>query len=216
MVAPMDNGQTMNSDTTSPSADEEDGRERRGTYAPGNRLMGRVIGCSGSKATVSAFAGKDGNGLAELWSVGRLISISVGENRVVALVCSMSTAVSAWSETDDNVMHIDVELVGEIRTGVSGKSEFSAGITQYPYLGAVVHRMRSSDLEVIYDPGVNDTAVIGKLTQDTIAGSTHSCAFPAVAAFRGGRHNGRRQDHRRDASAAQGAEGRSVAQGSHS
>jgi hypothetical protein len=171
MVAPMDNGQTMNSDTTSPSAEEEDGRERRGTYAPGNRLMGRVIGCSGSKATVSAFAGKDGNGLAELWSVGRLISISVGENRVVALVCSMSTAVSAWSETDDNVMHIDVELVGEIRTGVSGKSEFSAGITQYPYLGAVVHRMRSSDLAVIYDPGVNDTAVIGKLTQDTSLGA---------------------------------------------
>ncbi|GAB5462013.1 MAG: ATP-binding protein [Hoeflea alexandrii] len=171
MVAPMDNGQTMNSDTTSPSAEEEDGRERRGTYAPGNRLMGRVIGCSGSKATVSAFAGKDRNGLAELWSVGRLISISVGENRVVALVCSMSTAVSAWSETDDNVMHIDVELVGEIRTGVSGKSEFSAGITQYPYLGAVVHRMRSSDLAVIYDPGVNDTAVIGKLTQDTSLGA---------------------------------------------
>jgi DNA helicase HerA-like ATPase len=79
--------------------------------------------------------------------------------------------VSVWSETDDNVMHIEVELVGEIRTGVSGKAEFSAGITQYPYLGAVVHRMRSSDLAVIYDPGVSDTAVIGQLTQDTSLGA---------------------------------------------
>ncbi|MEM5473522.1 DUF87 domain-containing protein [Hoeflea sp. AS60] len=164
----------MDSATTSSASGEEDGRARRGTYAPGNRLMGRVVGCSGSKATISAFAGKDGqdgNGVAELWSVGRLISISVGANRVVALVCSMGTATSAWSETEENVMHIEVELVGEIRSGVSGKPEFSAGITQYPYLGAVAHRMRSSDLAIIYDPGVSDTAVIGKLTQDTSLGA---------------------------------------------
>ncbi len=157
---------------TNPSAQEAgNGRDRRNTMAPGNRLLGRVIGCSGSKATVSAYASKDGNGLAELWSVGRLISITVGENRVVALVCSMSTDRSVWSEDGENVMHIEVELVGEIHTGISGKPEFSAGITQYPYLGAVVHRMRSSDLEVIYDPGVSDTAVIGQLTQDTSLGA---------------------------------------------
>ncbi|WP_417424640.1 ATP-binding protein [Hoeflea sp.] len=143
-----------------------DGRNRRDNAAPGNRLLGRVIGCSGSKATVSAIAGTDGNGLAELWSVGRLISISVGKNRVVALVCSMKTNMAAWSEIEDNIMHIEVELVGEIRTGIEGKVEFSAGISQYPYLGAVVHRMRSSDLAVIYDPGVTETAVIGTLTQD--------------------------------------------------
>jgi hypothetical protein len=143
-----------------------DGRNRRDHAAPGNRLLGRVIGCSGSKATVSAIAGTDGNGLAELWSVGRLISISVGKNRVVALVCSMKTNMAAWSEIEDNIMHIEVELVGEIRTSIEGKVEFSAGISQYPYLGAVVHRMRSSDLAVIYDPGVTETAVIGTLTQD--------------------------------------------------
>ncbi len=161
----------MEGDTNPPTQEAGHSRDRRNAMAPGNRLLGRVVGCSGSKATVSALAGKDGNGLAELWSVGRLISITVGENRVVALVCSMSTDHSAWSEDNDNNMHIEVELVGEIHTGISGKVEFSAGITQYPYLGAVVHRMRSSDLEVIYDPGVNDTATIGKLTQDTSLGA---------------------------------------------
>jgi len=171
MVIGMDNGQITDNEMASPSPHEEDGRARRGTYPAGNRLMGRVVGCSGSKATVSAIAGKDGNGLAELWSVGRLISISVGENRVAALVCSMATAASAWSENTENVMHIEVELVGEIRTGITGKAEFSAGITQYPYLGAVAHRMRSSDLAIIYDPGMSDTAVIGKLTQDTSLGA---------------------------------------------
>lgn len=167
----MENRQTMDSGMMSPVPETEDERDRRGTFAAGNRLLGRVIGCSGSKATVSALAGKEGNGLAELWSVGRLISISVGENRVVALVCSMETSSSAWSETDENVMHIEVELVGEIHTGISGKAEFSAGISKYPYLGAVVHRMRSADLAVIYDPGVIDTAVIGKLTQDPTLGA---------------------------------------------
>ncbi|MEQ8305738.1 MAG: DUF87 domain-containing protein [Hoeflea sp.] len=139
--------------------------------APGNRLLGRVVGCSGSKATVSAYAQKDGNGLAELWSVGRLISITVGENRVVALVCSMQTDNAVWAEAGENIMNIEVELVGEIHTGITGKAEFSAGITQYPYLGAIVHRMRSSDLAVIYDPGVSETAVIGQLTQDTSLGA---------------------------------------------
>lgn len=148
-----------------------DNSDRRDTMAPGNRLLGRVVGCSGSKATVSAFAGKGDGGLAELWSVGRLISIGVGINRVVALVCSMQTNTASWDEREDNVMLIEVELVGEIRTGISGKAEFSAGISQYPYLGATVHRMRSSDLAVIYDPGVSETAVIGSLTQDPSLGA---------------------------------------------
>ena len=163
----MKSGHTMDTGMTTSTSQAVDERERRGTFAAGNRLLGRVIGCSGSNATISAFAGKDGNGLAELWSVGRLITISVGENRVVALVCSMQTNGAVWAEADDNVMHIEVELVGEIHTNADGKDEFSAGISQYPYLGALVHRMRSSDLAVIYDPGVSDTAVIGNLTQDT-------------------------------------------------
>ncbi|WP_245304387.1 ATP-binding protein, partial [Hoeflea olei] len=156
---------------SNPTSAAENERDRRGTFAAGNRLLGRVIGCSGSKATVSAPVERDGSALAELWSVGRLISISVGPNRVVALVCSMKTASAAWNENGDNVMHIELELVGEIRPGVDGKTEFGAGISRYPYLGAVAHRMRSSDLAVIYDPGTSDTAVIGSLTQDPSLGA---------------------------------------------
>ncbi|WP_110033290.1 ATP-binding protein [Hoeflea marina] len=134
---------------------------------PGNRFLGRVVACSGSKATISAIAEKGNTALSELWSVGRLISISVASNRVVALVCSMQTNKEEWTEAADNTMHIEVELVGEIHSGIDGKPEFSAGISHYPYLGAIAHRMRSSDLSVIYDPGSVDTAVIGRLTQDT-------------------------------------------------
>lgn len=167
----MEHNHPMDSGMSDPISEPDNERERRGTFAAGNRLLGRVIGCSGSKATVSAPVERDGSGLAELWSVGRLISISVGANRVVALVCSMKTASASWNDNGDNVMHIELELVGEIHTGVSGKTEFSAGISQYPYLGAVAHRMRSSDLAVIYDLGMSDTAVIGKLTQDPSLGA---------------------------------------------
>lgn len=156
------------------SAAEADGQERRDTLKPGNRFLGRVVACSGSRATVSAIAEKGSTELSELWSVGRLISISVDKNRVVALVCSMNTNVAGWQEGEDNIMQIEVELVGEIHPGEDGRPAFSAGISQYPYLGAIVHRMRSADLELIYDPGSTDTASIGVLTQDrSLAAQIH-------------------------------------------
>lgn len=144
------------------------GADRRDIKAPGNRLLGRVVACSGSKATVSAVAQRGGTELAELWSVGRLVSISVGENRVVALVGSMQTSKTEWTEEGDNIIHIEVELAGEIRPKTDGDGvEFSAGISRYPYLGAIVHRMRQSDLAAIYDPGKSGCVTIGRLTQDT-------------------------------------------------
>ncbi len=145
---------------------QQEEKDRRDVLTPGNRFLGRVVACSGSKALVSAIAVNGDTALSELWSVGRLISISVGQNRVVALVCSMKTQMQEWAESVDNTMQIEVELVGEIRPGVTGRTEFSAGVSQYPYLGAIVHRMRSSDLQIIYDPRADNVVKIGTLTQD--------------------------------------------------
>lgn len=133
---------------------------------PGNRLLGRVVACTGSRATIAAIAENGSTDLAELWSVGRLISISVGKNRVVALTCSMGTVGNKWGEHSDNEFHIDVELLGEVRVSPDGREEFSGGISCYPYLGAIAHRIRAADLVRIYDTGQPDTCVVGKLTQD--------------------------------------------------
>ena len=141
-------------------------QERRDDIAAGNRLLGRVVACSGSRATISAVAEGGQTALTELWAVGRLISISVGRNRVVALVYSMSTAQQNWVEDQDTVFRIDVELLGEVHVSADGREEFSAGITTYPHLGAIAHRIRTSDLAKIYDTGKNDVCIIGKLTQD--------------------------------------------------
>ena len=133
---------------------------------PGNRMQGRVVACHGSRATISAVAADGGTDLTELWSVGRLISISVGKNRVVALAYSMQTEGKDWGEGADNQFLIEVELLGEVYVQQDGKEVFSTGISRYPYLGAIAHRIRAADLLRIYDTRLGDTAVIGKLTQD--------------------------------------------------
>ncbi len=141
-------------------------QDRRDGLKPGNRFLGRVVACNGARATIAAIAESGETSLTELWSVGRLISISVGRNRVVALVYSMQTASSEWGEEANNTFRIEVELMGEVHKGPDGREEFSAGISQYPYLGAIAHRIRAADLARIYDSGRSDSCIIGKLTQD--------------------------------------------------
>ena len=148
---------------TSGQAGEQD---RRDQLAPGNRFLGRVVACNGSRATIAAIAEGGGTDLTELWSVGRLISITVGRNRVVALAYSMQTGTKDWGEGEDNTFLIEVELLGEVHVGDDGSELFSTGISRYPYLGAIAHRIRAADLLRIYDTRMGDTAVIGKLTQD--------------------------------------------------
>ncbi|MDR6756580.1 DNA helicase HerA-like ATPase [Mycoplana sp. BE70] len=150
-------------------ADEQD---RRDGDAPGNRLLGRVVACGGSRATISAVAEAGQTQLTELWSVGRLISIAVGENRVVALVYAMTTDQQSWAENRDTVFRVEVELLGEVHVDADGREEFSRGISNYPYLGAIAHRIRATDLAKVYDTGLNDICVVGKLTQDDTLDAT--------------------------------------------
>ncbi|MGG7517551.1 ATP-binding protein [Allorhizobium undicola] len=140
--------------------------ERRDTLKPGNRFLGRVVACSGSRATIAATAEAGSTELPELWSVGRLISISVNQNRVVALVYSMQTSGRQWAEQQDNSFLFEVELMGEVHKTPEGTEEFSTGISQYPHLGAIAHRIRAADLARIYASRAGGSTVIGHLSQD--------------------------------------------------
>ncbi|AYD01438.1 ATP-binding protein [Neorhizobium sp. NCHU2750] len=153
---------------------EKGEHDRRDPLKPGNRFLGRVVACNGAHATIAAVAERGDTELTELWSVGRLISITVGRNRVVALAYSMQTGAGDWAEGDDTKFQIEVELLGEVRVSDDGQEQFSRGISRYPYLGAIAHRIRAADLVKIYDPGKDETCVIGKLTQDeSIDASIH-------------------------------------------
>lgn len=148
--------------------------DRRDMLKPGNRFLGRVVSCNGSRATISAVAEQGGTDLTELWSVGRLISISVGNNRVVAMAYSMQMEGQHWGENGDNNFFVEVELLGEVRVYDDGREEFSTGISCYPYLGSIAHRIRGSDLERIYASRARENQPIGKLSQDeTVSATIH-------------------------------------------
>ncbi len=148
--------------------------ERRDADAPGDRLLGHVVACSGARATIAAIIESGTTDLTERWSVGRLISISVGKNRVVALVDSMQTDNKSWFPGIDNVFRVEVELLGEVAIDDDGGESFSTGISTYPHLGAIAHRIRKADLKLIYKSRSGESCVIGKLSQDSsIDASVH-------------------------------------------
>lgn len=139
--------------------------EERRAPEPVDRLLGHVVLCTGSRIEISTSVGPDDIAVATGWSVGRLVTIVVDHNRVVALVSSMETPNSNWDTNGPNTLQITAELVGEVRQHETHTS-FSTGITRYPHLGAVAHDIRAEDLKLIYDAGTENPVVIGKLSQN--------------------------------------------------
>jgi uncharacterized protein len=156
------------------SGSASEAADRRDMTTLGDRLLGHVVACSGARATIAAIIENGATDLTERWSVGRLISISVGRNRVVALVDSMQTDNKAWSSDVDNVFRVEVELLGEVAVEEDGSENFTTGISTYPHLGAIAHRIRKGDLRQIYKNRNGESQVVGTLSQDsTIDASVH-------------------------------------------
>ncbi|MBB2971065.1 ATP-binding protein [Mesorhizobium sp. RMAD-H1] len=131
-----------------------------------NRTEGYIIECDGDRATIAAIAGPSVTASEDYWAVGQLISVRVGENRLVGLIHKVDMPDALWKKDADNVIHIHIELIGEVRSTPDGKSAFSSGISQYPHMGAIAHRIRASDLAAIYAASERKTVSIGSLTQD--------------------------------------------------
>jgi DNA helicase HerA-like ATPase len=140
--------------------------ERRSAAQPVERLMGRVISCDGAYATVAASTRSSGEAQSDYWTIGKLISITVGDSRVVGLVYKLKSTDKRWSEEELNTLHALVELVGEINDNEKGEAVFSRGITHYPPLGALAHRIRSRDLVAVHMPYTKQSVVVGTLSQD--------------------------------------------------
>tara|TARA_R110002126_G_scaffold288267_1_gene441804 strand:- start:37599 stop:39491 length:1893 start_codon:yes stop_codon:yes gene_type:complete len=139
--------------------------EERRNRTFNSRILGHVVSCNGAMATISATEFSGETSLAAELSVGRLISIKVGDNRIVALVYAIHSPTRTWTENAINVMHFEVELVGEIRDG-GQQISFSAGISNYPTLGAIAHPIRLKDLNEVYAVNGTNPVTIGHLTQN--------------------------------------------------
>ncbi|MGF7054889.1 hypothetical protein GGC47_004093 [Bosea sp. OAE752] len=140
--------------------------DRRDTKQPPERVLGRVIACDGARATILS-AVSTGSWLAgDAWAIGRMISINLGSSRIVALVYRVHAVEAAWTDTAENPIRIEVEFLGEVLEGSDGKTRFQSGITNYPPIGAVAHRIRTGDLALVHDLGERGGVVIGQITQD--------------------------------------------------
>lgn len=149
------------------SAGEATSQERRDGRQAGSRIMGHVVACDGARATIAApVPAKDDK--TPQWAVGKLVSISLPGSRVVALVYAIGKADRSWTGEGEGQIEVMVELSGEVRDDPeTGAPRFDRGITEYPHIGAIAHRIRSRDLQAIYDLAGRTAVTIGQLSQDT-------------------------------------------------
>jgi hypothetical protein len=129
-----------------------------------DRAEGIVVECNGTEATISTIAGNT-EASDSYWAVGQLISIQVGKNRVVGLLHTVEHDSENWDPSGENTILLRVELSGEVRADDHRGMVFSGGITQYPYIGAVAHRIRKKDLTTIYRSSDPSAVTIGALSQ---------------------------------------------------
>lgn len=150
------------------SGGEPISQERRDAAQTDKRILGHVVRCDGARATISAFADGEEGFVTGHWSVGRMISINLGSTRTVGLVYAISKSDLAWNDSGQNPIEVNIELVGEVRDGTeaSAKPVFDRGITTYPHIGAIAHRIRSRDLAAVYDLAGRRAITVGALSQD--------------------------------------------------
>ena len=139
-------------------------QERRDAAQNDKRILGHVVRCDGARATIAAYADTEEGTVTGLWTVGRMISINLGGARTVGLVYAIGKADLAWNQGAQNAIEVSVELVGEVRDREAPQPPvFDRGITIYPHIGAVAHRIRSRDLQAVYDLAGRHSINIGTL-----------------------------------------------------
>jgi uncharacterized protein len=134
---------------------------------PSERMIGKVVSCNGSRATIASSARDLSGTNTDFWSIGKLISISTPVSRIVGLVYDMHTTADRWHDDVPNTIRVNIELVGEIVDGPGKVPEFRRGIAVYPPLGSVAHRIRARDLKAVHDLGERGGIEIGRVAQDT-------------------------------------------------
>ncbi|MBZ9698235.1 MULTISPECIES: ATP-binding protein [unclassified Mesorhizobium] len=150
------------------SVGEPTSQERRTADQNDKRILGNVVQCDGARATISAYADDADGAITGLWTVGKMISINLGTTRTVGLVYAIGKSDLAWNNDGQNAIEVSIELIGEVRDGAEpgARPIFDRGITIYPHIGAVAHRIRTRDLQAVYDLAGRHSITIGSLAQD--------------------------------------------------
>jgi uncharacterized protein len=139
--------------------------DRRIAGQPSNRILGAVIGCTGAKAVVAADLNSQNFG--EDWTVSRFLTLVGPKSRIVGMLYNIELPNEIWLPGETNRVRFHVELIGEVKDDpVTGRPCFNRGISAYPRIGSLVHRIRAADLAAIYHNDRSDAVTIGTLSQN--------------------------------------------------
>jgi uncharacterized protein len=147
--------------------------ERRGSTQPKNRILGAITACTGSKAIVSAELNADN--FREDWTVSRFITLVGAQSRIIGMIFNIELPDEIWKPEGINRVRFHVELVGEVTDDpVTGQPNFSRGISAYPNIGSLAHRIRAADLAAIYRNDRAGVVSVGVLSQNRELSATIS------------------------------------------
>lgn len=142
-------------------------QERRDPKQPDARMLGRVVQCDGARAVIASYADAKDGAPSNLWNIGKLISVSTGQTRLVGIVASIEMPSGVWEEDGHNPIKVYLELIGEVRDEEGTRRPiFDRGITVYPNIGAIAHQIRARDLETVYALAGRRSVEIGHLSQN--------------------------------------------------
>ncbi len=125
-----------------------------------------VVSCSGTTAIVQGDSDCVDTVTGLTWAVGRMLSIQVGANRIVGMICDIEMLGETYASGTKSMMRFHVELQGEVQDTAQGEMKFTKGISAYPGVGSIVHQIRSVDLAAIYAATGAVNAFVGELSQD--------------------------------------------------
>ena len=131
-------------------------------------LIGRVVGVSGSQATVELTARNNGG---EHPTVGKFMSMVTGKVLIIGLITDIGEQAAAAPASASSYRQIArLDLVGEIRSGEGGAARFQRGVMEYPNIGDGALLLTERELRLVYGAADADHAHVGNLQQNSEIG----------------------------------------------
>ena len=185
-----------------------DAQERRDAAQNDKRILGHVVQCDGARATIAAFADSDEGTVTGLWTVGKHDLDQSRSARTVGLVYAIGKPTAPGTTRTRTPSRSASNWSAKCATARPAQSRSSTAASRiYPHIGAIAHRIRTRDLQAVYDLAGRHSVTIGTLSQDEIDRRQHRHRRHAEPPLRRRRHHRRRQVDRRLAAAAQGDRG---------
>lgn len=131
----------------------------------GDRVLGHVLSCRGSEASVGLPAPVP---LGEQRAtVGKFVAIKSGFSQLVGMIAEVSSIDPELGASSGYRAMARIDLMGEIVRDDAGATRFQRGVREYPAIGDAVEMLRRYDLRTVYSALEEQSISIGNLHLDS-------------------------------------------------